>query len=70
MAQGDWHLVNFLHFLVNTKNKTGFLYSKLFLGFDDLLLGPNNNLVISDYSGIPNGNPYGEINWHMGNRAL
>ena len=70
MAQGDWHLVNFLHFLVNTKNKTGFLYSKLFLGLDDLLMGPNNNLVISDYSGIPNGFPYGEIDWHMGNKAL
>ncbi|PCI76270.1 hypothetical protein COB21_04575 [Candidatus Aerophobetes bacterium] len=70
MAQGDWHLINFLHFLVNTKTESGFLYTRLFTGLDKTALGPSNNLVISDYSAIPNGSPYEEIDWGMGNASF
>lgn len=70
MAQGDWHLINFLHFLVNAKSKTGFLYTRLFKGFDNQWIKPNNNLVISDYSAIPNGSIYEEIDWNMGNSSF
>lgn len=70
MVQGNWHLVNFLHFLVNAREKTGFLYTELFTSFEGLPLGPSNNLVIGDYSGIPNGEPYEEINWHLDNGSF
>lgn len=70
MVQGNWHLVNFLHFLVNAREKTGFLYTELFTSFEGLPVGPSNNLVMGDYSGIPNGEPYEEINWHLGNRSF
>ena len=66
---GNWHLDNFLHLLYKKESAEcikGFLGTDLFWGFNGNLK-PVNNIVIHDFTTIPNGYPYPECNWNLGN---
>lgn len=72
---GNWHFNNFIDF-INKSTKlpkgrpiaSGFLNSNLFWGFNGNV-PPTNNLVIYDFTTIPNGHPYPECNWNLGNKT-
>ncbi len=65
---GNWSLRNFIQFLYNQKQKLGFLFDPLFTNLNNQKTLPHNNLVLYDFSCIPNGDPYPESNWNLGNQ--
>jgi len=78
---GNWHLSNFLDFLETVQLgaprgrgrgrhpsvKRGFLHETIFTDFNGKAASPVNNLVLYDFTTIPNGYPYPECNWQLGN---
>jgi hypothetical protein len=64
---GNWHIKNFLNFILNGKKQTGWLKEPIFMNFNGKLIPPSCNLVIYDYSTIPNGTGYSVCDWNLGN---
>lgn len=59
---GNWHVKNFLNFL------NAFLNQKVFTNFNGEKVKPVKNLVLYDFTTLPNGNPYPECDWELGNQ--
>jgi|JI10StandDraft_1071094.scaffolds.fasta_scaffold01815_21 hypothetical protein len=76
---GNWHLDNFLGFFLKppsskqknpTNTMSGFLEEPTFWTFSSpSFRKPSNNIVIYDFTTIPNGHPYPECNWNLGNKT-
>ncbi|MBF5059475.1 hypothetical protein [Candidatus Neptunochlamydia vexilliferae] len=64
---GNWSLENFMNFVYNPSKKMGFLYEPLFTNFNGRKETALNNFVIHDFTTIPNGVPYKECDWKLGN---
>lgn len=64
---GNWHIDNFIHFVFNPSYNKGWLLEKIFTSFEGNGMKPSNNMVIYDYSMIPNGTVCSECNWELGN---
>ena len=69
---GNWNLQNFLDFLGhphnNPKLRFGFLEQLTFKDFNGRWVSPANNIVLHDFTTIPNGTPFPECNWGLGNQ--
>lgn len=71
---GNWHLDNFLEFVYKSnprgsaKNAKGFLTTPIYWGLSGTVC-PVNNLVLYDFTTIPNGYPYPECDWKLGNKT-
>lgn len=61
---GNWSLNNFLHFLGKRQSKEGFLRELLFRDFYGQLVPPYRNLVLYDYSTLPNGKKL-PVDWKL-----
>ncbi len=66
---GNWSLEAFMKFVYNPSKKTGFLYEPLFTNLNGRKETALNNFVIHDFTTIPNGIPYEECDWKLGNKA-
>lgn len=66
---GNWHLDNFINFLRNPDTEKGLLTDTFFINLAGKGVGITNNIVIHDFTTIPNGNPYPEIDWKLGNNV-
>ncbi|MCB1109941.1 MAG: hypothetical protein KDK64_03095 [Chlamydiia bacterium] len=70
---GNWCLENFLDFLSHhhkhPKHQFGFLKQPVYTDFNGQWLSPVNNIVLYDFTTIPNGTPYPECNWELGNQT-
>ena len=64
---GNWHLDNFINFVINPSNNCGWLLEKIFTSFEGNGMRPSNNMVIYDFSMIPNGTLCTECDWGLGN---
>lgn len=65
---GNWNINNFVNLLYYSKARKGFLYEPFFSTFGkNCCWNPKNNLVIYDFTTIPNGYPYPEFDWELGN---
>lgn len=58
---GNWHYQNFVQFVNN------FLVRYFFTGLNGEYAFPTNNLVLHDFTTIPNGKPFPDVNWGLGN---
>ncbi|MBI3211494.1 MAG: hypothetical protein HYZ47_02270 [Simkania negevensis] len=61
---GNWSLNNFLYFLGKGQSKEGFLRELLFRNFYGQLVPPYRNLVLYDYSTLPNGKKL-PVDWKL-----
>jgi len=59
---GNWHFENFLLLIKHFSQRS------LFSDLNGQLVLPYNNLVLYDFSTIPNGKPFPEVNWNLGNQ--
>lgn len=66
---GNWGFENFLHFLSHPEGGSGFLSEAIFTGPNNTPINAPNNIVIYDYSTIPNGTLIPESNWDLGNQT-
>lgn len=66
---GNWSLANFLQFIGTPTNGKGFLNKLLFMGNKMDLVKPCNNIVLGDFSTIPNGANFPGVNWRLGNQS-
>ena len=66
---GNWCLENFIQFLYHGNKKEGFLFYPLFTNFQNQRVLPHNNIVLDDFTCLPNGVPYPESNWKLGNQS-
>ncbi len=66
---GNWNLSNVLSFFLTASMDQGFLKEPIYLLPNKKYAHPANNIVLYDYSTIPNGKPYPECNWHLGNQS-
>ena len=66
---GNWRFGNFMSFLQyrNTKEAFGFIHFNLFTDLNGKPVKPHNNLVLYDFSTLPNGDPFPDCNWELGN---
>ena len=69
LFMGNWGHENFIAFLNNQYQNDGFLYQPLFTNLLNQGQKPTNNIVIYDFTTIPNGTPYPEVNWGLRNRV-
>ena len=69
LFMGNWGFQNFLAFLRNHNRNNGFLCLPLFTNLENQGQPPTNNIVMYDFTTIPNGTPYPEVNWGLGNRV-
>ena len=60
---GNWHYDNFSRFI------NRFLSRVFYTGLNGQLMTPTNNLVIHDFTTIPNGKPFPDVNWCLGNQS-
>lgn len=69
---GNWSLENFLDFLSfshkNQRNSFGFLMQPVFKNLRGEWEAPVNNIVLHDFTTIPNGTPFPECDWGLGNQ--
>lgn len=65
---GNWRINNFLSFTIYHVKDNGIIHRKIFRNLNGKLVKPLNNLVIHDYSTIPNGDPFPECDWGLGNQ--
>lgn len=72
---GNWNFNNFVDFLYKSTNQhkgnpiiSGFLDTTIYWGFNESL-SPTNNIVIYDFTTIPNGHPYPECDWKLDNKT-
>lgn len=70
---GNWNLDNFLNFIhVPNKNprlQSGFLTGVVYRDLKGSWITPSNNIVLHDFTTIPNGTPYPECDWQLGNHT-
>lgn len=67
---GNWSVDNFVKLIYNTQTKTGFLYELFFSVFTHhCCWAPKNNIVLYDFTTLPNGDPYPECDWKLGNQT-
>ncbi|NGX51450.1 MAG: hypothetical protein K1060chlam2_01316 [Chlamydiae bacterium] len=67
---GNWCLENFLKFLYHPQRAKGFLQQRFFSSFSTKFSwAPKNNLVLYDFTTLPNGDPYPECDWKLGNQV-
>ena len=67
---GNWSLHNFLSFLNGSHAHRGFLSHPIFTNLDGELSLPAKNIVLYDYSTIPNGSLYPNCDWQLENFPL
>ena len=67
LFMGNWRDQNFITFLKSKDNNAGFLLHPIFTNLSNQGQNPSNNIVLYDFTTIPNGTPYPEINWGLGN---
>ena len=65
---GNWNLDNFLDFLNSPHDSFGFLMQPVFKNLRGEWETPVNNIVLYDFTTIPNGTPFPECNWGLGNQ--
>ncbi|WP_420420542.1 hypothetical protein [Simkania sp.] len=59
---GNWHYGNFSRFIHS------FLARYFFIGLNGEYAYPTNNLVLHDFTTLPNGKPFPDVNWGLGNQ--
>lgn len=69
LFMGNWGHENFIAFFKNRFQNDGFLYQPIFRNLLNQGQKPTNNIVIYDFTTIPNGSPYPEVNWGLGNNV-
>lgn len=67
---GNWESLNFLNFMMldEEDGNSGFIHRKIFTNLNGKPAQPSNNVVLYDYSTIPNGNPFPHCDWKLGNK--
>lgn len=65
---GNWNLDNFLDFLSCENQNFGFLRQPVFKNLRGEWETPVNNIVLHDFTTIPNGIPSPKCNWRLGNQ--
>jgi hypothetical protein len=66
---GNWNLQNFLNFVAHDPSVPGFIHLLLFRDLKGALVRPKNNLVLYDFSTLPNGTAFPELDWNLGNQS-
>lgn len=67
---GNWNRNNFISFFLGAHPNRGFLHQLIFKNLNGKLTPPNKNIVLYDYSLIPNQGLYPQNDWKLDNAPI